>query len=76
MLKRVVLFLFSKKKKNSTPRSMKIQKRKTITLKTKQRKNTTLIDRSAAGTSCQRSRSGRLKMRENPFTSWIIPSPV
>jgi hypothetical protein len=67
---------FQQKKKNSTPRSMKTQKRKTITLKTKQRKNTTLIDRSAAGTWCQRSRSGRLKTRENPFASWIMPSPV
>ncbi len=55
---------------------MKTQKKKTITLKTKQRKNTTLIDRSAAGTWCQRSRSGRLKTRENPFASWIMPSPV
>ncbi len=53
---------------------MKTQKRKTITLKTKQRKNTTLIDRSAAGTWCQRSQSSPLKTRENPFTSW--PSPV
>ncbi len=55
---------------------MKTQKTKTITLETKQRKNNTLTDRSAAGTWCQRSRSGRLKTRENPFASWIMPSPV
>ncbi len=51
-------------------------KRKTITHKTKQRKNTTLIDRSAARTWCQISQSGRLKTRENPFASWIMPSAV
>ncbi len=62
---------FQQKKKNSTCRSMKTQKRRTITLKTKQRKNTTLIDRSAAGTWCQRSWSGCLKTRENPFTSFL-----
>ncbi len=51
-------------------------KRKTITLKTKQRKNTTLIDKSAVEIWCQRSHSGHLKTRENPFASWVMPSVV
>ncbi len=43
---------FQKKKKNSTPRSMK---RKIIVLKTKQRKNTTLIDKLVVEIWCQKT---------------------